>query len=215
MKNCYHPAPCGCGSRVPPEKRPPLPCREDPPRCPPERPVCPVPPACGGYLMQRIIASGRLHRRRACVPVSLAALPEQDAPPYTVMEVCVCAPPRWEEIPSRRCDSLLLRVTVPLNVRVRDGCGNLYCVSSDITEELCLRCDCPPAECWRGQPYVQAAVRLAGRACPCECECCEIPLEIFMEGYILCPSTWGQEHRPACPPSRPWYPEPIYDPYNR
>lgn len=213
MKHVLRPS-CGCASRTPlpiqPERRPP----EEPACRPPEPAVCPPPNICpGGYLMQRILAVGRAHRRRFCQPVCLSSLPEQAVPPYTVLDVCACAVSQWEEIPCRRRGCVVFRVTVPLRVRVRDGCGSVYTVSSEWEEELPLRFEYPQAECWIGQPCFQAAVRLAGRPCPCDSRCCEVPLEAMVEGYLLSPCAWGQGNRPACPPDRPWYPQPICDPY--
>ena len=164
--------------------------------------------------MQRILAAGRLHRRRGCYALCLEQLPQQAQPPYTVLDVCVCAPPQWQETPCGRPQSLPLQVRVPLTVRLRDACGQVYTVSSAIEDELILRYECPPSDCWRGQPFVQASVRLAGRACPCEAGCpCDTPLEVIMEGYILAPCALNRPDRPACPPALPWYPQPIFDPY--
>lgn len=211
MKNVLFPS---CGCRPYPRPRPacPLPREERP--CPP----CPEAPeplssCCGGFLMQRIIAVGRLHRRRKCAALCLDGLPSQAQPPFTVVEVSLRALPSWEEMPRRCPQGLALLVQLPLQVRVRDGCGRTYTVSSAIEEELPLRFECPQNECWRGQPFVQAAVRLAGRACPCGGCQCDVPLEVLLEGYILAPCTLGRPSN-GCPPSRPWYPQPIFDPYN-
>lgn len=158
--------------------------------------------------MQRIIASGRLHRRRDCVPLCFCGLPSQAQPPFTVVDVCVCAAPQWEDAPCDDRRGMTLQVLLPLRLRVRDGCGRVYAASSEMKENVPLRFDCPPTECWRGQPYVQAAVRLAGCPGPCDGCRCEVPLEVLVEGYILAPCALGRPER-ACPPPLPWYPEPI------
>ena len=205
MKHAYHPSPCGCG-----------PARPNPPVRPPQEDSCNRPPVpCrGGYLMQRIFASGRLHRRQGCYALCLDQLPCSAQPPFTVLEVCSCGMPQWEELPCRNRQTLLLQVQIPLQVRLRDGCGQTYMVSSSIVEELPLRYECPSNDCWRGQPYVQASVRLACRPRPCEANCpCDTPLEVLIEGYILAPCIMGCPDRPACPPSLPWYPQPMFDPY--
>ena len=208
MKNHFHPSPCGCGGRPLPERRP---C----PRPEPERRPCPFPEAfslgCGGFLMQRIMACGKIHRRCQAFPLCLSSLPEQAQPPFTVLDVCTLSMPRWEEIPSCRQGCLQLRVSIPLQIRLRDGCGRVYTVSAELEEELSLRFEYPPGECWRGQPCVQAAVRLAGRACRCDCRRCDIPLEIMIEGYVLSPCTLGRSPASPCPEPRSWYPS--FDPY--
>ena len=200
MNPIRQPSNCGCG----PRPRPPRP-RPEPYPPPPRPEQTPF----GGYLMQRVIAFGRLYRRRACYPICLSCLPPQAEPPYTVMEAAPCGPPRWEESPCRDRRGAVLLVTVPLQVRVRDRHGCMYAVSAEIEEELTLRATCSPAEYWRGQPYVQASVRLAGRACPCEAKNCEIPLEVSLEGYMLATCMMHPQRTPPCPPERPWYPPPI------
>ena len=207
MKNPLRSSPCGCRRPPPPRSN----WEEEPCRCAPERPPL---PGCGGYLMQRIFASGTL-RRRVCHSLCLEALPQQAQAPFAVTDAALCGPPRWEEVPSRDHRSILLRVSIPLRFRVRDACGCDYCLTDELEENLSLRVQCQPDSCWRGQPFVQAAVRLAGRANPCGCDCrCDVPLDVVIEGYILAPCVMGRPDRPECPPSRPWYPQPMYDPYN-
>ncbi|MBR4539574.1 MAG: hypothetical protein IKO52_12140 [Clostridia bacterium] len=204
MKNPLRPSPCGC-------RRPPPPREEEPwGRMPP-----PAPPTWGGYLMQRVFAAGTL-RRRVCHSLCLEALPQQAQAPFTVTDAALCGPPRWEEAPCRNPRGMLLQVSIPVQFQVRDAQGCTYCLTDEIEENLPLRVQCAPDSCWRGQPYVQAAVRLAGRANPCGCDCrCEVPLDVLIEGYILAPCVMGRpDAPPPCPPGRPWYPQPMYDPYN-
>ena len=170
---------CGCGRPAPRPAERPSPCCSRPQ----DRAGCAPPQPCGEYLMQRILASGRVYRRRACYPVSLNALPEQAQPPFTVLEAASCYAPCWEEAPCRDRWGKTLLVTIPL-------------------------------ECWRGQPMVQAAVRLAGRPCPCDCTRCNVPLEVCIEGYLIAPCAVGRPEPTCCPHPLPWYPEPIYDPYH-
>ena len=208
MKNPLRPSPCGC--RRPPPSRPLW--EDDPSRgLGPQ----PFPPGCGGYLMQRVFAAGAL-RRRVCHSLCLEALPQQTQAPFTVTEAALCGPPRWEEAPCRDPRGMLLRVSIPVQFQVRDGGGCAYCLNDEIEENLPLRVQCPPDNCWRGQPFVQAAVRMAGRSSPCGCGCrCDVPLDVVIEGYILVPCVMGRpDAPPPCPPSRPWYPQPMYDPYN-
>ena len=199
MHPARRPFPCGCGAPLRPP-RPPVP---DPSPCPP------YPDArCGGYLMQRVIAYGRLYRRHACYPLELGCLPAQARPPFTVLEAALCGPPQWEEAPCRASSAGTLLITLPLRLRVRDENGCVYMITSEIREELCLRCACAPKDLlWRGQPFAQASVRLAGRACPCDGDCCEVPLEVAVEGYILSPCMMGAPQDACCPPPKPQYPQ--------
>ena len=163
--------------------------------------------------MQRVLASGRVYRRRACYPVSLNALPEQAQPPFTILEAVSRCPPCWEDSSCRDRHGMTLLVTVLLTLRIRDGNGCVYTVSTEIQEELRLRCLCSAYECWRGQPMIQASARLAGRPCPCDGLCCDVPLEVCIEGYLISPCTVGRPEASCRPRPLPWYPEPIYDPY--
>ncbi len=205
MKNPMRPSSCGC--RRPPPPRPAWP--EEPCRGMPDHPPF---SACGGFLMQRVFAAGVL-RRRVCHCLCLDGLPQQAREPFAVTGVSVSGSPQWEEAPCRSGRGMLLRVSVPIQFQVRDGCGGDYCLMDSLEESLSLRAECPPASCWQGQPFVQAAVRLGGRA-RCSPDCCEVPLEIRIEGYMLAPCVMGRPDMPPCPPSRPWYPQPMFDPYN-
>ena len=167
----------------------------------------------GDYLMQRILASGQLHRR--CQRYSLCVPPVCDAAcgPLTVADVSVCAPPAWEDAP---CDSrrgLELLVTIPLLLRLRDGRGCLFTVQTILRERLRLTARGSAAECWRGQAQVQAAVRLAGRAQVCPGQENEVPLEVLLEGFVLSPCAVGPDLCRPCPEDRPWYPRLPEEPW--
>ncbi len=205
MKNPMRPSPCGC--RRPPPPRPPWP--EEPCRGMPE---CPPFSDCGGFLMQRVMAAGVL-RRRLSHCLCLNGLPRQARAPFAVTGVSAGGSPQWEEAPCPGGRSPQLRVSVPVQFFVRDGCGCDYCLTDSIEEKLTLRAPCPPNSCWQGQPFAQASMRLAGRA-RCSDGCCEVPLEIMIEGYLLAPCVMGRPDLSLCPPGRPWYPQPAYDPYS-
>lgn len=161
--------------------------------------------------MQRVLASGRLHRRRQCYPVCLNEMPACAQAPFTVLDVCACASPQWEECAEGGLCAPAIRVAVPLSLRVRDGGGRTYAIQSFLEERLRLTPECPVQQCWRGQCFVQAAVRLAGRCCPCEGSPCRLPLEVLIEGYLLSPCTVGRPDG-RCPSPLPWYPQPMFDP---
>ena len=197
-------SPCGCAGSRPLPPRPPV---------RPEGGRRPAPPGpCdwgGGYLMQRILARGSLHSCRGCYSLCFSCLPEDACGPLCLQDVSVCAPPQWEEAPCRDRRGLPLLVTVPLMAQVQDSAGRRFCLPTALKEELLLRFLCAPGECWRGQPVVQAAVRLAGRRCSFSCDRCEAPLEVFIEGYLVAPCSLRDAEQPCCPRPLPWYPEPI------
>ena len=178
--------------------------------------ACSPPQPRGQYLIQKIIGSGKLHRRSQVYCLYPACIPAQARPPFTVVDVITAGDPAWEEAPCPERCALLIRVFIPLLVRIRDCNGCLYTVSARIEDEFRLRVSCPEHECWRGQIFVQAAVRLCGSACRCSCaeEGIRTPLEVMVEGFLLvpCPVGTGQ---PPCPPPKPWYPEPCQDRFCR
>ena len=214
MKHTDDRRPCG-GARPSRQPYPPAkPDRWNDPPCPdlshPTFPPAELPRCPGGYLMQRILASGCVHRRRQCYPLSLNGLPEPGCGTISVVDAAVCAPPQWEEAFCR--DALDFLVTVPLLLRVRDGNGGVCGAQSCIQERLRLYPKASARECWRGQMFVQAAVRLAGCAA-CRENPCPVPLEVLIEGFILAPSVLDACAAPACPPPKPWYPQPQFDPW--
>ena len=198
---------CGCN---PPPCPSPCPSQPAPPcGCPPD-----APSLRGNFLMQRILGCGKLHRRRQCYPLYLTGLPAQANPPFQVVDAMVSASPRWEEQPCHERNAILLRVTVPLTLRVRDDCGCFFTAESSLEEQLRIRLSCQEGEWWRGQIFVQAAVRPWGSACACQQNGCDLPLELLLEGFVLSPCTMGTSAcPPPCPDSLPWYPQPRFDPY--
>ena len=210
MKYCNDRRPCG-GDRPP--CRPPSPCRPDHPDIPPPRPCPPQALPCrpGGYLMQHVLASGSLHRRQGCYPLCLRSLPDQACPPYTPEDAAVCAAPQWEEADCCGRQGLTLCVTVPLLLRLRDARGCLYSVQTFLQDTLRLLPRGPAADCWRGQVFVQAAARLAGRNSIGCGGACQVPLEVILQGFVLAPCVLDPCAAPPCPPQKPWYPPPIFD----
>jgi len=178
-----------------------------PPAAAPQEDVPSRPSAA--FLMQRILASGQLHRRCQCYPVCLNDLPPQACPPYTVTDVFLCGEPKWREDGCSLHFGTSLEVTLPVAVRVRDGDGRAYVIAAQIEECLRLRPECPRQECWRGQIYLQAAVRLANRCHPCDGAQCAVPMEVLLSGYLLCACPSRPMGPGPCADPRPWYPQPI------
>lgn len=172
----------------------------------PDRQAC---CSSAAFLMQRILASGQTHRRCQPYPICLNDLPPQADPPFTVTDVFLCAPPAWRQdgCPDRR--GIMLQVTLPIALRLRDSQGCCYVLSASIEESLCLRPHEPLRECWRGQVSLQAAVRLASRCAACtECQC-TVPMEVVINGYLLSPCSVRQPDSDCCFDRRPLYPQPI------
>lgn len=167
----------------------------------------------GSFLMQKILACGQLHRRRFCYSLCVTGLPCQAVPPFQVIDAAVCGQPRWEEIACHERGAVLLEVTIPLCLRIRDCQGCVFTAESSIRDQIRLRLSCPEQECWRGQIFVQAAVRFCGPACESTDACFDVPLETLVEGYILSPCAMGAPCPPPCPEPRPWYPQPRFDPW--
>ena len=158
--------------------------------------------------MQRILGSGRLHRRCQSYHLRLETLPCQAAGPIQAVDVTAEQSPIWEEAPCPERNAMELRVQVPLRVRLQDRQGCLFTSRASLEETLRLRLCCPEQECWRGRVYLQAAVRLCGNACPCDGDgCCPARLELWLEGFLLLPCA-AMPTAPACPADpRPWYPQ--------
>lgn len=193
----------------------PEPCR---PLCPPEECRCnscrqPPPGCCGqeqrGFLLPRILASGRAWLRRCQTTLQVEGLPECAPPPLTLLSVCAAGEPAWtqEHDPARH--ALCLHVTIPLICQVRDSCGCIHNGRACIRVDVAMQLSVPAAECWRSTVLVQPCVRLVCAPCPSEDGCFEAELEILAECYMIHwePCMAGQP-KPACPPSLPLYPQP-------
>lgn len=167
----------------------------------------------GPFLMHRILGSGKTHRRCQCYPLSVDSFPCQGTPPYTLINATVSGKLTCQEIPCHEKGAILLQVSIPLSLQLRDGQGCIFTVAAAIEDQVRLHCSCPQAECWRGQIHLQAAVRL----CSCTQFCQEGPwearLEVILEGFLLTACPVAGPGRPHCPPPRPWYPESSLDPW--
>lgn len=179
---------------------------------PPQSP-CPPPECAGNFLMQRILAGGKLHRRCQCYSLYPDSLPCDGTAPYTLVDAALSAAPTWQEIPCHERGTLLLQVILPLALRLRDSTGCLSTAHAAIEEQLRLHCSVPEAECWRGQIYVQGAVRPCGCAQICQSGVFDARLEVVLEGFLLAACPMGAPAHPPCPAQKPWYPQPRFDPW--
>lgn len=165
-----------------------------------------LPDRCAAaFLMQKILASGQLHRRCSLDIPDFCAFPDGVQPPYTVTDAFLCGDPAWREDSCMDRCGLRLQVTLPVCIRLSDACRCSFTVPDRIEETLVLRPCRSVQDCWRGQIYLQAAVRLACSPRRLPEKCAGIPLELLVSGYLLC----------ACP-TRPvdpcWDQRPLFPP---
>jgi len=185
--------------------------------CPPDQnpPPSPDPAFCypgGGFLAQRILARGSVYYPRKCCCLALRALSKSICMPFTILEVWASGCPCWEEAGCPGGRDSILKVTIPLTVRLRDARGNCFLTSSQIEEPLRLRPLVSVCDCQRGQPFVQSSVRLADHCSVCDDDRCSVPLEIRIEGYqIVSVPVYAPGQQP-CPRPLSWYPEPVLCP---
>ena len=166
-------------------------------------------PPAGPFLMQRILASGNLHLRCHPYPLPFDA-PCGARPPFTLLSVAEKGAPCFEEKPCCEQGCILLCVTLPLEVCLLDSGGRRFTAASQVREEIRLRQTCPPAEAWRGTFFVQGAARLCRAGCACGKN---VPLDLCIEAYLVSPCAVGAPCPPPCPPQKPWYPQPRFDPW--
>lgn len=172
------------------------------PVCKPNRPS-----PTQSVLLPRIVASGREWLRRACVDLQVEHLPCCAQPPLSLVSVAPDGMPTWEPLHSG--PPLGYRVTIPLMCQVHDGCGCIHTGQSSITMEVCLRPNCPSAECWRASLQVLPCVRLICADCS-QNSCFAAQLEVVVEAYLLRwePCATGIPCKPSCP-ELPLYPQPC------
>lgn len=172
--------------------------------CPECKPPKPAP--CQGFLLPKIIASGREWLRRSCVTLQVEGLPCCAKPPFTLCSVSPCGEPEWEPLDGR---ALRFRVKLPLLCQVRDACGCLHSGQAAISVEVCLTPTCPAPECWRSCMTVLPCVRLVCADCSQD-GCFNTQLEVLVEAYLLRwePCMTNLPCKPKCP-ELPLYPQPC------
>lgn len=181
-----------CGS----ESRPPAPCP-------------PKPAAHQGFLLPRILASGRQWQRHYPLCLEIEGLQELTSP-LTLESVHVSGDARWEISPGDNPQLLCLHVRIPLACRVCDGCGRFRTGSTHLCTCVTLRLSLPAAQCWRASLMLLPCVRLACPPCTAECPCFDAVLEFLVDGYLIRwdPCLSGASS-PVCP-ELPLYPQPCF-----
>jgi len=180
---------------------------------PPKRPDAPS-SSTDRFLIHRILASGMLHRRCQCYSLTLEAPPCQGNPPFMIIDAALGGNPTWQEIPCHERGAMLLQVMLPLAIRIRDACGNEFTTASSLEEQISLCIFCPEQQCWRGQISVNAAIRLCSPVTIGHNGSFDARLDVCMEAYLLSACALRSPEKPACPPSKPWYPAPGFYHWN-
>lgn len=107
---------------------------------------CRHPGAAAGFLLPRIMASGRTWQRRLAATLTVTGLPACAEPPFTLQWVsAACEAPVWEPLPCDHPRQLRLCATIPLLCQIRDCRGCCYYGQSSIQTEVCLSLTCPRA----------------------------------------------------------------------
>ena len=166
----------------------------------------------GGYLLPRILASGREWVRCMEATIFVRGLPECVAQPLSICQICVgSGPPRcWEDDtwPSER-RAVILMVEVPLDITLRDAAGCFHRGQSEILVRVRVQLPFSKDQCWRNQWVAQAAVRMLGCATQqCErvfCVRLEVNVEVFL---VRSEAVCRRECQPQCQFPLPLFPPP-------
>lgn len=213
--SCPTPNPCTCSSCPPPcpPPCPPQPCPpQHRPSCPPEECYCGMRPneqCMPGYLLPRVIASGRQWQRRCAVCLCVEGLPSCATPPFTLLSVTAADGCTWEALPQPSCTRMLLHVVIPLLCQVRDCNGCIHVGRASIETDVAMQLNVRSQDSWRSSVMVQPCVRLVCLPCASE-RCCfdaqlEVVVEAFMTRWELC-HPCGQKS--VCQQDLPLYPQP-------
>lgn len=194
MRQEYHerlscrPKPCGCA---------PVPCKTQSsegnpcipqPACPPRECSCHCPPrnCSAGYLLPRILASGRQWLRRSCTTLCIEGMDRCMEGPFSLVSVSAAAEQAsWEIVPQPSPQRMVLHVRIPLHCQIRDVHGCLHCGNTAIQTDVCLSMSHCAHDGWRNTLMILPCVRLACLPCPSADLCFEAQLEILLEAYMV------------------------------
>ena len=181
----------------------------DPCACRGGQALFPVMPP-GGYLMQQIVASGRVYLRYERFTLPLCGLCPQARPPLRLVEAYADSCGLRAERSDSSCrGGAALNVRIPLQCVICDSENGRYPATSAIEVRVPLR-PCGRGDMNRAQTQVNAQVRLAR---PCASSCGDVLdawLDVCVEAYLTaCRPIWNGDCPPICPPQIPLYPEPC------
>lgn len=184
-----------------------IPCGTSPCK-PPVPPACPpcAPPPCKpqGVLLPRILSSGRLWQRRACVSLCITDLPCGLSGRYTLFDVSSIGETRWTLLPPsapectcHRCQcrpsrpaASRMQVEIPLRCQLRSECGACVTGQSILTTDITLSSrGMPSGDMWRSQTMVMPCVRLIDGGAPVCAENSQLPpiscvMEVLVDAYL-------------------------------
>lgn len=183
--------PCRCDA---------APCRPMPPREPPR--ACPPPSCCPpetgmGYLMQRVVAVGRVWEQTDW-RVPPEQLPCGVSFPLMIREahICGCCTARRAS-----CGETVL--CLPVRVCLTDGCRRCF----EATDTLQYTVSMWPCSFSAAAVLTCTAGVRPGR--PCRCGGDGLHLEVQACVYATLPGVLCPSPSPCPPPSLPWYPQPC------
>ncbi|MBQ7850903.1 MAG: hypothetical protein IJ343_14355, partial [Clostridia bacterium] len=110
-------------------------------------------------------------------------IPEEAQGPFSLLSVSASGPSDWEFVSFDRYRALL-RVTIPLTVRIRDCAGCVYTGHSSVTVDVPVRITIPQADLGRARVEVMPSVRLV---CVNGCSddgCFTVALAILVDVYV-------------------------------
>lgn len=159
-----------------------------------------LPPlASGGMLSPRIVASGRACVRAGDLTLCVQDIPEEAQAPFQLLSVTASGPSNWEFLSVERYRAIL-RVTIPLTVRIRDCSGCIYTGHSSVTVDVPVRITIPQADLCRARVEVMPSVRLL---CVDGCSddgCFTVALAVLVDIYV---ARWELSSDGVTVPCRP------------
>ena len=158
----------------------------------------------GRYLIPRVIGQGQTILRRARVRLC----PDVCAPcGAQLIGVQAAGAPYHEELTCHERGAMLLRVAVPLTLRIcADGCERD--LPAETVQTLRIRLSCRREECWRHRVELRAVARLISPVCLSYDGCFDAALDLCIDGYLVADCVVGAQPDACPPPPRPLYPEP-------
>lgn len=153
----------------------------------------------GGFLVNRVVASGRACQRASDISLCVQDLPECAQPPFALVSVIANGPVDWEFIAIERRRALL-RVTIPLTAQVKDCAGCIYTGHSSVTVELPVHVSIPQSDLGRTRVEVSPGVRLLCVSGCSEDGCFTATLAVLVDVYI---SRWELSSDGVTVPCRP------------
>ena len=169
-------------------------------------PCHPLPP--GGFLMQQIVASGRVYLRYQRFSLCLQDLP---CGMSSAQLQAVQADPCGLRVERRGCcrGGIPITLVIPLCCQLCAGCEQ-WTASSRIEVPMQLRPCGDSREIDRAASAANACVRLVRSCGGCESDRVDAWLDVWAEAWLTaCRPMYGGGCPPPCPEPLPLYPQPC------